>query len=112
MDVLLINPNKPVATSAVFAAWDGADKGGFDDEDVVSIVLNGRNDLQNAAIGFCPEIETILSSLRECKPALVRMSGSGATCFALFPNDTECRNARLKLQRQYPHWWFMQGRLR
>jgi 4-diphosphocytidyl-2-C-methyl-D-erythritol kinase len=112
MDVLLINPNKPVATGAVFAAWDGEDKGGFDDKDVISIVLNGRNDLQNAAIGFCPEIEMILSALREYKPVLARMSGSGATCFALFPNDAECGNARLTLQRQYPDWWFMQGRLR
>jgi 4-diphosphocytidyl-2-C-methyl-D-erythritol kinase len=112
MNVLLINPKKPVATSEVFAAWDCADKGGFVGEDVVSIVLNGRNDLQNAAIGLCPEIDTILSSLRECKPALARMSGSGATCFALFPNDTKCSNARLKLQRQYPNWWFLQGQLR
>jgi 4-diphosphocytidyl-2-C-methyl-D-erythritol kinase len=112
MNVLLVNPNKPVATSAVFAAWDGADKGGFVDDDVVSIVLNGRNDLQNAAISFCPEIETILSSLSEYAPVLARMSGSGATCFALFSNDAECNNARIALQDRNPDWWFMQGRIR
>lgn len=112
MDVLLVNPNKQVATSAVFAAWDGADKGGFVDDDVVSIVLNGRNDLQHAAISFCPEIAVILNSLSEYTPVLARMSGSGATCFALFSNDTECSNARIALQSQHPDWWFMQGRLR
>ncbi len=112
MHVLLINPNKQVATSSVFAAWAGADKGGLVGDDVVSIVLNGRNDLQNAAISFCPEIETILSSLLEYSPVLARMSGSGATCFALFSNDTECNNARIALQGRNPDWWFMQGRIR
>jgi 4-diphosphocytidyl-2-C-methyl-D-erythritol kinase len=112
MNILLVNPNKQVATSAVFAAWDGADKGGFVDDDVISIVLNGRNDLQHAAISFCPEIETILSSLSEYAPVLARMSGSGATCFALFSNDTECSNARKAMKGQHPDWWFMQGRIR
>lgn len=112
MNVLLVNPNKPVATSAVFAAWDGADKGGFVDDDVVSIVLNGRNDLQNAAINLCPEIATILSSLSEHTPVLARMSGSGATCFALFSNETLCSKARIALQGEHPDWWFMPGRLR
>ncbi len=112
MNVLLVNPNKPVATSAVFAAWDGADKGGFVDDDIVNIVLNGRNDLQNAAIRFCPEIAAILNSLSEHTPVLARMSGSGATCFALFSDDIKCSTARIAMQSQHPDWWFMQGRLR
>ncbi len=112
MNILLVNPNREVATSAVFAAWDGVDEGGLVGDDVVSTVLNGRNDLQNAAISFCPEIETILSSLSEYAPVLARMSGSGATCFALFSNDMACSNARKAMQGQHPDWWFMQGRIR
>ena len=80
--VLLANPGVQLSTAAVFAAWDGIDRGSLGDW------RSGRNDLEAAAKRLAPQIENVLAWLTSQTGAnFVRMSGSGATCFALF--DTE-----------------------
>jgi 4-diphosphocytidyl-2-C-methyl-D-erythritol kinase len=110
--VLLVNPNKALSTSAVFAAWNGTDQGGLPAGNTLEMALNGRNDLQEAAAGLCPDIKDVLTSLNASAPLLVRMSGSGATCFALYSSITERDSAQRSIARKYPHWWTMTGRLR
>lgn len=81
--LLLANPGVAVATAAVFAAWDGIDRG-----PLAADWPAARNDLQAAAIRLQPAIADVLRWLRGMKGAQhVRMSGSGATCFALFEGD-------------------------
>lgn len=77
--VLLVNPLVPLSTRAVFAQWDGIDRGegrGWRD---------GRNDLEKPARELVPEIGEVLDWLGS-RPGttFVRMSGSGATCYAAF----------------------------
>jgi 4-diphosphocytidyl-2-C-methyl-D-erythritol kinase len=43
---------------------------------------------------------------------LARMSGSGATCFALFAGQDEADAAKALLHRDKPHWWSLVSRLR
>lgn len=107
--VLLVNPRAPLATRAVFAAWDGVDRGALPAGTAREIALAGRNDLEPPALTLCPAIGDVLAVLRETDAWLVRMSGSGATCFALF-DTTEQRD--LAAAAIAPAWWQTSGLLR
>ena len=95
--VLLVNPRTPLATGAVFADWDGIDRGPLGEW------REGRNDLEAPAIALVPEIADVLDWLRRCEGAgFVRMSGSGATCFALFEDEA----SRDLAEESVPdNWW-------
>ncbi|WP_137898785.1 4-(cytidine 5'-diphospho)-2-C-methyl-D-erythritol kinase [Sphingomonas sp. 2SG] len=86
MPLLLVNPGVAVSTAAVFARWDGVDRGGIAaDGDLLARALVGRNDLQAPAVAIAPAIAAVLTLLDAAAGVrLARMSGSGATCFALF----------------------------
>lgn len=112
MPVLLVNPRVPLATGPVFAAWDGIDRGPLPEGPASVIAQEGRNDLEAPAIALCPPIAEVLAALRETEADLVRMSGSGATCFALYRRHDVMRKAAEKLALAYPGWWQMQGELR
>lgn len=117
---LLVNPGVAVATPAVFRALERRtnpplpplpDCWGTPAE--VAAFLEGcRNDLELPARSLVPEIGEALSLLREqsgCK--LARMSGSGATCFALFETDEEVTAAAAALAALRPKWWVRACRL-
>lgn len=111
--VLLVNPRQPVATGPVFAAWDGIDRGPlFTGADLRAQLFAGRNDLQRPATAQCPAIGEMLTELGALRPWLARMSGSGATCFALFDAVAERDAAAARLVQSHPHWWLMTGALR
>ncbi|HKU92658.1 MAG TPA: 4-(cytidine 5'-diphospho)-2-C-methyl-D-erythritol kinase [Sphingomicrobium sp.] len=102
--VLLIHPRMPLSTADVFAAWDGEDQGPLEDW------RDGFNGLQAAAIGLVPQIETVLVWLSaQAGAAFVRMSGSGATCFALFESDEARDRAAEAVPRE---WWHLATSLR
>jgi 4-diphosphocytidyl-2-C-methyl-D-erythritol kinase len=110
--VLLVNPRVPLATSAVFAAWVGEDRGSLPEGTVSQIAPDGRNDLEAAAISLCTPVADVLAALRQTDAVLVRMSGSGATCFALYRSHDVMRKAAEKLASEHSDWWQMQGKLR
>jgi 4-diphosphocytidyl-2-C-methyl-D-erythritol kinase len=111
--VLLVNPRQPVATGPVFSAWDGIDRGElFGDPAGRAQLLASRNDLQRPATAQCPAIADVLLELGALRPWLARMSGSGATCFALFDAAAERDAAAVSLTQSHPHWWQMAGALR
>lgn len=111
--VLLVNPRAPVATGPVFAAWDGTDRGPlFTGADLRAQLFAARNDLQRPAIAQCPAIADILTELGGLGPWLARMSGSGATCFALFDAPAERDAAAAAIAVRHPGWWQMAGALR
>ncbi|MBL0914187.1 MAG: 4-(cytidine 5'-diphospho)-2-C-methyl-D-erythritol kinase [Sphingopyxis sp.] len=111
--VLLVNPRQPVATGPVFAAWDGVDRGPlFTGADLRAQLFASRNDLQRPAIAQCPAIVDVLTELGALRPWLARMSGSGATCFALFDAPAERDAAAAVLAQSHPEWWQMTGLLR
>ena len=110
--MLLVNPRVPLATGPVFAAWDGEDRGALPQGAVSAIARDGRNDLEAPAIALCPAIGEVLALLGETRASLVRMSGSGATCFALFESGEALEEARGLVGERQPGWWQMQGTLR
>ncbi|OFW96926.1 MAG: 4-(cytidine 5'-diphospho)-2-C-methyl-D-erythritol kinase [Alphaproteobacteria bacterium RIFCSPHIGHO2_12_FULL_66_14] len=114
--ILLVNPGMPLATPEVFAARRGAfsaarpvpaawpDLGGF----VAALAARG-NDLTEAAISLRPAIAEVLGVLRQSKGArYAAMSGSGATCFALYDSADAAHSASSRLP---VGWWRHAGRL-
>lgn len=101
---LLVNPREPLPTSDAFGRWDGVDRGPLGNWRA------GRNDLEPAASEIVPQIGTVLAWLSVQRGAeLVRMSGSGATCFALFHSEFDRDTAAEAVPRE---WWRMATRLR
>jgi 4-diphosphocytidyl-2-C-methyl-D-erythritol kinase len=115
--IVLVNPGIAVSTPAIFraraaefspapllpAAWP--DFAGF-----IAALAATRNDLEPAALALCPPIGDVLAALRsERGCALARMSGSGATCFGLFPTADMAARAAGALRR--PGWWSWGGSL-
>lgn len=102
--VLLVNPRVALSTAEVFANWDGVDRGPLDDW------RDGRNDLEASAIALVPQVETVLDWLNaQPQATFVRMSGSGASCFALFDNEGARDAAAEAVPRE---WWRLATYLR
>lgn len=102
--VLLVNPGVGLSTGTVFSRWDGVDRGPLGDWRA------GRNDLEAPACTIAPEVQDVLGWLG-ARPGLdlARMSGSGATCFALFVDD----DARDAAAAACPgDWWHLASTLR
>jgi 4-diphosphocytidyl-2-C-methyl-D-erythritol kinase len=107
--VLLVNPLRPSPTGAVFANWDQIDRGALDPLDLE----HSRNDLTAPAASLVPEIAQVLDALAEAGNAdLIRMSGSGATCFAIFETSDAMRTAETMIANAHPDWWQLGSRLR
>ncbi|GAB5481448.1 MAG: 4-(cytidine 5'-diphospho)-2-C-methyl-D-erythritol kinase [Parasphingorhabdus sp.] len=110
--VLLVNPLVPVSTASIFSDWDGVDRGALPAGSPLDIVLSGRNDLQGPAERLVPVIGDILSKLNETGALASRMSGSGATCFALYETEHQAGDAGKMINAALPDSWTMIGGLR
>ena len=75
-------------------------------DDLLSLVIQSRNDLTETAISLVPEVEKILATLQPLEGCILsRMSGSGATCFALFEDSEAANNGVEYLKSRHPEWW-------
>ena len=117
--LLLVNPGIALPTASVFRARQGA----FSPParfaappasvaELAALLKERRNDLTDAAIGIVPAIGTVLARLAAQPGALLaRMSGSGATCFALFETTAAAEAAAASLKLEQPRWWVAPGQL-
>jgi 4-diphosphocytidyl-2-C-methyl-D-erythritol kinase len=78
----------------------------------MDIALAGRNDLQPSAVSLVPIISEILTRLKETNPVISRMSGSGATCFALYESLKGAQAARELINSASKKSWMMIGKLK
>ncbi len=109
--LLLVNPRVAVSTAAVFRPWDGIDRGALTlDDDLLKTALAGHHDLEAPAMALAPVIAEVRAFLDAAEGVtLSRMSGSGATCFALFA-DASTRDAAAA-RAQARGWWTMTSEL-
>lgn len=112
MPLLLANPLVPLSTASVFAAWNGSDSGPLEGADVITSALMGGNDLEPGAMSLCPGIAEGLKALTGRGERLVRMSGSGASIFALYDDVPARDDAALQFSARLPGWWIRKARLR
>ena len=112
--MLLVNPGVAVPTKDVFAGLkerSGVEMalphGRFGDTaDLLRFLDTTRNDLEAPAVELQPVIAEVLAAIRALPGALlVRMSGSGATCFGIFADDDACARAADVLRKSAPGWW-------
>lgn len=115
LPALLVNPGVAVSTKMVFAGWRSAadvDDPSIDDPipgerpALLAYLARHGNDLERPAIELEPAIADVLGALRalpDCR--LARMSGSGATCFALFDSIKVANAAAAALRNAQPGWW-------
>ena len=127
MPCVMVNPRVAVATKEVFSAlglrngellvgtsdilqapeWPEA---GASVEDWVEALAESSNDLEAPAMRIQPVITEVIAALNAANGAwLARMSGSGATCFAIFENTAEAQRAAQKIQLDHPQWWVHAG---
>ena len=123
LDAVLVNPRAPVSTAQVYRAFDAAGRFGgveppampeaFGDATEVAAWLAGqRNDLEAPAVALAPEVGDVLETLAgEPETLLARMSGSGATSFALCAGDLEAETLAERLASLSPGWWVRRCRL-
>lgn len=117
--IVLANPRRRLPTADVFRARRAAfsPAGRFarmprDAAALAAALAARRNDLTEAAQTLVPEIAVVLDRLARLPEALIaRMSGSGATCFALFPDRAAALAAGAALARAEPSWWSAAGAL-
>jgi len=120
LPAILVNPGVAVPTKLVFAGWrpsanpvrasaaaaDFTSPKTPDERQLLDWLAREANDLEAPAIALAPAIADVLASLRAfaaCR--LARMSGSGATCFALFSSAADAVAAGNDLRARCPDWW-------
>lgn len=120
LDVVLVNPNKPVSTPLVFRTFKETGRPftsplGLTPEINQSqekLLTGTHNDLQGPAIGILPLVGKILHAIEGCEGLkFARMSGSGGTCFGLFKSRENAEIAAAWLAREHPGWWVQLCRL-
>ncbi|MGZ9113832.1 MAG: 4-(cytidine 5'-diphospho)-2-C-methyl-D-erythritol kinase [Brevundimonas sp.] len=122
LSAVLINPGVPSPTGAVYRGFDKGGAGAADcpeppadwrPSSVIGWLAAQRNDLEAPAIVLQPAIE---EALREAAGLpgvrLVRMSGSGATIFALFDTAEDAADSARRLTQACPEWWVRPTALR
>ncbi|WP_291730083.1 4-(cytidine 5'-diphospho)-2-C-methyl-D-erythritol kinase [Leisingera sp. F5] len=114
LHALLVNPGAHVPTGVVFCELASRNNPPLPQDipafasaaDCAAWLGEQRNDLEAPAISVAPEIERVLSDLRSSRNALLaRMSGSGATCFALYPSKKAAHFAAYEIGAEHPEWW-------
>ncbi len=110
LPMVLANPLVGVSTPAVFKALASRHNPPLDLDaapvDWLDAIARLRNDLEPPARALCPDISAIADSLAATDARVVRMSGSGATCFALYRSDEAAEAAAGMLAEKHPHWFF------
>ncbi len=109
LPAILVNPGVGLATADVFGMFDlvGASSPfSLSMGSLLDMAKDGRNDLQPIAIRLEPVIGEVLDVIAEkdgCQ--LARMSGSGATCFGLFPSMAKAKAAVRAIKKAHKDWW-------
>ena len=114
---VLVNPGRPVETRAVFSALaliPGHSTTNAPHPDMTALnqsnqvmeaLRSARNDLEPPARALEPVIDEVRDVLAQTHPVLVRMSGSGASVFALYASKEEALEAAKITAARQPNWW-------
>ena len=124
LHALLVNPGVAVPTKLVFSGWKpsanpirasdtAANFAGLPNmqnkQELLRWLASEASDLETPAIALEPAIAEVLASLHAAAGCrLARMSGSGATCFALFSSAADSASAGKSLRIKFPDWWIVE----
>jgi 4-diphosphocytidyl-2-C-methyl-D-erythritol kinase len=116
--IVLVNPGQAISTRTIFEALPRQNRTPLDMSALINpmtlkdfvawLCETTRNDLQDSAMSFLPDIHKVLDCLNQ-DSLFARMSGSGATCFGLYASLGEARIAEKNIKRKHPEWWVRSG---
>ncbi len=121
--VVLANPGVELTAGTVYGALNAGPLEpppkaitppdfGEDFESLIAYAADRHNDLEPVARRLAPEIDGVLVALANLEGAhLVRLTGSGATCFAVFATPREALRAATMLAEDQPDWWIVASTL-
>ncbi len=119
LPILLINPKINLSTAKIFnltkqdnSSDENALKSIIANKEFYQIIKQIENDLTLPAISICPEIKEIIEELKNLKPLVARMSGSGSTCFAIFKNEEELKKSYDYFYKKFNDYFVIQTRMR
>ena len=113
MAAVLVNSGDAVSTPTIFSSLEtkaNPEINSLPDhrlnfDETIEYLRQLRNDLEKPAITHTPKIAQVLRALSKTDAALVRMSGSGATCFSLYHDIISAQKAADTIQGENPTWW-------
>jgi 4-diphosphocytidyl-2-C-methyl-D-erythritol kinase len=123
LEAVLVNPLVASPTGPVYRAYDDAGARGSAEppqwpkpmetpQQAADWLASARNDLETPAISLAPAIGEVLAALRaRPQTLLARMSGSGATCFALCADEQQADEMAADVAADHPGWWVRRCRL-
>lgn len=102
--MVLVYPRVVLPTPDVFRGLQPGDIGPAAD---ARHAMAAGNALERAAVAACPVVGEVLQAMKQTapEPVLVRMSGSGASCFALFAQEAPAAAYEAAMRQAYPQWW-------
>lgn len=120
MWIVLVNPGIPLPTAQVYKSYVPPHRQAAthtkrigSQRELVDLVTPLHNDLQPAAFSLLPEIKNVLAMIAHTPNCLlVRMSGSGATCYGLYESEISARQAADAIKTAQPAWWIQETRIR
>lgn len=115
LHLVLVNAGTPVSTAEIFKAWQAPVvprepaqplPAFASNEELLAFLLTRENDLEMPARALVPEIGLVMAALEATdKCRLVRMSGSGGTCFGLYGSDADAKSAAAQIKSKNSDWW-------
>ena len=120
LDILLVNPKIHLSTKDVFAALTQDKNYKFSPEiptaqlqktALFDLLKDFSNDLTNPAISIVPAISQILEEMKNDGAQIAKMSGSGASCFAIFSDAKNLENAHQKMIKKFPDFFVIKTKI-
>lgn len=110
LHMILVNPGLPVSTPDIFRNLQSKNNAPIELQNDrvfpdLTDIKNMRNDLELPAIEVEPKISEVLSEIKSRGSMLVRMSGSGATCFGVFEDEKSANAACDAINHKRLNWW-------
>lgn len=116
-DIVAVNPNVELESKKVFDELEKTDNEALpelpkteDKNEWVQYLKKCRNDMQRCATNIVPEINECVKILEQTNAEIIRMTGAGATVFALYSSAQEAQNAQTMIQQQKPKYWAKCGK--
>lgn len=117
LPMVLVNPGVGVSTPEIFKALVKKENeallvsrlallnGRSEIHALVEYLRTTRNDLEVPARAIEPVIGDVISALEKSGALFARMSGSGATCFGIFPDKAAAEAAKASIGNGHTDWW-------
>lgn len=115
--ILLVNPLVPLSTREVYERNEQFSTPSMmsapkSQAGWMSLMKTTRNDLEMIAENIVPEIPQMIEMLEQTdKVIIARMSGSGPTCYGIYPSLVEAQVAEAALREQQSNWWIQAGKV-